>query len=156
MSLYIHNQRFTCQSAQSWLLYWNTLSEQIRLWADVDRNCNTFFEHTKIACNDIVTSCLFKCTPSWWFSNDIVRYLYIIGAFFSCMFIVHTEEIFFVSLWTWSWVWQRLPSTFMVLTVSFFREVSTYSPGSVRLTDGRLTDYFIWGTFQSFTPHPAS
>ncbi len=28
------------------------------------------FDHTKIACNDNVTSCLCKYTPSWWFSND--------------------------------------------------------------------------------------
>ncbi len=31
------------QNPQRWLLYLNILSKQIRLWADIDRNCNTFF-----------------------------------------------------------------------------------------------------------------
>ena len=29
--------------SQWWLLYWNTMLDQLRLWADIDRNCNTFF-----------------------------------------------------------------------------------------------------------------
>ena len=33
----------TPQNPEWWWLYWNTMLDQIRLWADIDRNCNTFF-----------------------------------------------------------------------------------------------------------------
>ncbi len=29
-------------SPQRWWLYWNTQSDEIGFWADIDRNCNTF------------------------------------------------------------------------------------------------------------------
>ena len=35
--------RFARNKTQRWLLYWNTLLSQIGVWADIDRNCNTFF-----------------------------------------------------------------------------------------------------------------
>ena len=33
----------TPQNPQRWLLHWNTMLDQIRLLAVIDRNCNTFF-----------------------------------------------------------------------------------------------------------------
>ncbi len=31
------------QNPEWWWVYWNTMLDQIRLWADIDRNCDTFF-----------------------------------------------------------------------------------------------------------------
>ena len=39
--VYKKNGAVSCVGSD--LLYWNTMLDQIRLWADIDRNCNTFF-----------------------------------------------------------------------------------------------------------------
>ena len=41
---------------QRWLQYWNTLLKLIRLWADIDRNCNTF----------LIIKWLIKWLPAPW------------------------------------------------------------------------------------------
>ena len=45
IELYKKNVTVSCVGSDllsEWSLYWNTMLDQIRLWADIDRNCNTF------------------------------------------------------------------------------------------------------------------